>query len=94
MLGLRSFVKLAFEPSFIDDRYPDNFVCMVAWAMEEVPDFTIPIILSCLETRDVCRCACIGNVWNSAVHQMLGDIFQRSARAREQVCEDANLNVV
>lgn len=40
-------------------------VCWSKEVMKELPDFTISIILSFLEARDISRCACIAKAWES-----------------------------
>lgn len=50
---------------------------------EELPEFTIPGILSHLEVEDICKCACISRSWASWVHG-------GSIATRVGVCGDRN----
>lgn len=59
-----------------------------AQTMEEFLGFIIPGVFSCLDVRDVCRCACTARGWASCVYHMLSEMMHASAKARAQVDKD------
>lgn len=60
-------------------------VCFGFQAMEGLPDFAIPAVLSFFTTRDVCRCALISKEWDSCAQSRRIEIKEEAARGRAQV---------
>lgn len=57
--------------------------------MKELPSYTIPIVLSLLDVKDICRCACVAKEWASYVQSEPILSIVEPIRAREQVFEYA-----
>lgn len=53
--------------------------------MEGIPNFCVPTILSFLETREACRCACVAKEWVFCAQHRLIQIREESAKVRAQV---------
>lgn len=56
--------------------------------MEGLPDFSIPIVLSFLRSRDICRCSCVAKDWASCAQERMIEMKEEAARARAQVVQD------
>lgn len=58
---------------------------LVQVAMEYLPEYAMSIVLSRMDTRGLCRCACIAKGWASCVEQRRLIIRKNAAIMRSRV---------
>lgn len=56
------------------------------WRSMELPDFTMPIILSFLTRRELCKCSCVAKKWTAFVQHRKTQMKKKATRLREGVC--------
>lgn len=58
-----------------------------AQAMNELPDYAIPIVFSYFGTKETLKCASVSKEWGMHGQKRLGEIKQQACNARARVGE-------